>query len=141
MKLELVERISGRELITQPKVSISPKGTFYVNSKASKLMGITDHALVSIFKDEDDNQKWFIKIGEGGYIKLRLKDVNKDMSAQMTMTDIAKKIINSFYHEGTKSLKFKLLEAVEYEGDKYYPLQVIKESIEMNIPNPNGKPK
>ena len=54
------------------------------------------------------------------------------------MSDIAKKVVDSFHHVGTKSLKFKLLDPIEYSGNHFYPLQVIKESINMEIPDPNG---
>ncbi|MBV7268396.1 hypothetical protein [Winogradskyella luteola] len=139
MKLRLVERTTGRDHNTFPKVSVTSKGTIYINSKAVELMDAKKEPRVSIFQDEEDSQKWFIHLSEHGYIKLKIKDPKKDSSAQLYMSDIAKKITESFHHLGTKSLKFKLLESIEYESKKYYPLEVIKESIEMEIPDPNGR--
>lgn len=138
MKLKLVKRTTGREFNTFPKVSVTSKGTFYVNSKAVEKLSAKETDKVSIFQDEENSQKWYIHLSKEGYVKLKPKN-DKDGSAQLTMSDIAKKVVESFHHIGTKSLKFKLLDAIEYESKYFFPLEVIKESINMDIPDPNSR--
>lgn len=138
MKLKPVERTTDRQYSTGPRVSISKKGSFYVNAKAMKHLGIKKEAKIKIFQDEEDSQAWYIRLCEFGYAKLSVKG-QKESSGQMTMKDIADKILGSYYHVGDKSLKFNLKEAVEFEGSKYFPLELIKDSLEMEIPDPNGR--
>lgn len=91
MKLKLVERTTGRSDSSMAKISVSPKGTFYVNAKATQKLGVSKEARLKMFQDEDDAQSWYIHICDDGYIKLGIKDARKDNSAQMNMSDIAKK--------------------------------------------------
>jgi len=139
MKLKLIKNESGRGLAQEPKVSVSPKGTFYISAMATQmLIGIGNTARVNIFQDEDDSQAWYLNLDKDGYAKLSPKSKKSDGSAQFCLSDVAKKIIKSFHHEGTKSLKFKLQQPIEHNGKKFWKLEIIKESIEMQIPDPNG---
>ena len=134
----LVNRINKRGPGGLAKVSVSPKGGFYVNTTAMKLMGINEPVKVRLYKDQDDSQQWYLNISENGYVTLNYKS-DKDKTAQFNAVDLASSLINSFHHIGSKSLKFELLPAIEFEQEKYYPLKVIKESIEMEIPDANGR--
>lgn len=139
MKLKLVQRESGRGITSAPRVSVSPKGSFYISAMAAQmLMGIGNSAKVNIFQDEDDTQAWYLSTDKDGYAKLSPKSNKKDGSAQFNLVDIAQKIIRSFHHEGKQSLKFNLQQPVNYQGKKFWKLEVVKESIEMKIPDPNG---
>lgn len=138
MKLKLVERTNAHIGSTSPKISISTKGSLYVNAMAMALMRIENSAKVKFFQDEEDGQAWYIQTCEDGYASLSKKTKN-DGSGQVYVRDIAESIIKSYYHIGKTSLKFELLPAIKFEGLDFYPLKLIKESLKMEIPNPNGK--
>jgi len=139
MKLKLVER-SNNTRTSFPKVSINPLGNFYVNRAAMELLKIEGSVKLQFFQDEADPQKWFIHLTDEGYISLTPKNKNlkKDSSGSFFLTDIAHKITTSFLHE-KGILKFKLLDAIKVEGLEFYPLEVIKTSINIELPK-NDKP-
>lgn len=138
MKLKEVTRTATRGLrSSEPTLSISKKGTIYFSATAMQHLGIINKEKIKFFVDEENNQAWYLSICENGYAPLSPKSRN-DKSGQIHLNDIASQITGSFYHEGKTSLKFTLSEPITYNNGPLYQLKLVKESLVMHIPNPNG---
>lgn len=138
MKLKEVTRTAKRRGQSGlPNVTVSRKGTIYFNNLAMQYLGATNGVKVKFLVDEEDAQSWFVTPSDDGYATLKPKKI-KDPAGQIHLSDIAEKIIQSFYHIGDTSLKFTLASPVYFNNAQVFKLQLIKESLVMDIPNPNG---
>tara|TARA_R100001369_G_scaffold91021_3_gene131109 strand:+ start:2900 stop:3337 length:438 start_codon:yes stop_codon:yes gene_type:complete len=133
MKPVLVEKKKNTRYSTFAKVSVSKTNVMYINQKAVELLGDIEKNNLFVFKDEGDKPKWYLQLSPKGYISINKKN-NKYGSCQVSLGDIGQQIKDSYGHEGKKALAFKVLEAVEYEGEKYFPLDLINDTLEFQMP-------
>lgn len=140
MNLKLVKNERSAQTRSLAKLSFSPKGMIYINSTAISKLKADENTKIDFYQDDIDKQKWFIKNDPKVGVNLYLKNKKTGRpDCQASAKSVASSVIESYHHIGEKTLKFRMLEPINYNGEQYYPLEVIKESINMDIPDPNGR--
>jgi hypothetical protein len=89
-----------RQSNTSPKISITPKGVFSLNRKASELIKLSEKDKVGISQDADDPVNWYVHKDAEGFNLRSLNEANGSLGFNNV------------------SLKNAMFEAMELQPDK-----------------------
>lgn len=131
MKLKQLKRT--RHITLLPRITIGKTGIFYLNRPAIKLiMKDKNLRMASIYQDEEDKDKFFLKISNDGICMITNKRIEKGIakSATFSFMEGARDINRHFKHiNKNKPLRFKVGELVVINKEHYFPLHIVRHSI------------
>jgi hypothetical protein len=131
MKFKKINK--SKEIILEPRLTVGKTGIFYLNKEAIKLIAKnTELKEVELHQNEEDINKFFLKVSNKGDCKITNKRIHKGipLSATFSFMEATRHINRHFKHvDSSKPIKFKIGEGIIIKNEYYFPLYIIKHTI------------